>query len=147
MRQLGTLFVTLVLLAPTVGCSNFNKEWTKAASLAAPGDRLTGRWKGSWKSDKSGHNGGLMCVARPAGADKYRLRFEATYLWLLHFGYTLTTEADPQDLVTYVTGEADLGSMAGGKYEYEGHADGRVFYLNYKTNQGDFGHFSLRRVN
>lgn len=137
----------LTLLASLVGCSDFNKDWKQGASLASPDDRLAGRWKGSWKSDKSGHSGGLSCIARRSGDDAYRLRFEATYLAVLHFGYTLNTSSDVQPDVTYVTGEADLGSMAGGHYEYEGHTDGRIFYLNYKTSGGDFGHFKLSRVN
>jgi hypothetical protein len=147
-----TRLVVVLLLSATLysgGCSSaFQREWKSSAATAAPegqrDDHLTCRWKGSWKSDKSGHSGGLRCVATQIGDDTYRCRFDATYALLLRFGYTMGMTADVRDDVTYVAGEQDLGKSYGGVYEYEGESDGKTFRLNYRTNN-DYGHFTLKR--
>ena len=144
--------VCLVLAAVCLsgGCSSqFQGEWRRAAAAegrAADGgaaDHLSGRWKGSWRSDKSGHSGGLRCVASKTGEDTYRAKFNATYGLLLRFDYAMTMTADVRDEVTYVAGEQDLGKY-GGVYVYEGQSNGRTFRLNYRT-KNDYGHFKLRR--
>ena len=145
-----TLLATLIIATLWGGgCSSaFQKEWRNAAAdtagAEAPADHLSGRWKGSWKSDKSGHSGGLRCVVRPTGPDAYRARFDATYALLLRFGYTMNMTADVREDVTYVAGEQDLGKSYGGVYEYEGESDGKSFRVNYRT-KSDYGHFTLRR--
>lgn len=141
-----------ILLAAALlggGCSSsFQKEWRRAAvtdaGSPAADDHLSGRWKGSWKSDKSGHSGGLRCVVSPTGDDTYRARFDATYALLLRFGYTMNMTADVREDVTYVAGEQDLGKRYGGVYEYEGQSNGKTFRLNYRT-KNDYGHFTLKR--
>jgi hypothetical protein len=136
------LLASIVLAAG--GCaSKFQSEW-KSAAAAAPQDHLSGRWKGSWKSDKSGHSGGLRCVASRTGDDAYRAHFNATYALLFRFGYTMHMTADVREDTTYVAGEEDLGKKVGGVYEYEGQADGKTFRLNYRT-KNDYGHFTLTR--
>jgi hypothetical protein len=147
--RVPTRFVLLLLAAllpAAPGCSGFQDQWKRAAvaQASAQPDHLTGRWKGSWKSDKSGHAGGLRCIATRTGDETYRCRFDATYMLLLRFGYTMNMTADAREDVTYVAGEADLGKTAGGVYEYEGQANGRTFRLNYRT-KNDYGHFTLKR--
>src|SRR5687767_2310227 len=119
------------------GChSQFQSEWRRAAVAEVDAtDHLSGRWKGSWKSDKSGHSGGLRCVATKTGDDTYRAKFNATYGLLLRFGYTMNMTADVREELTYVAGEQDLGNSYGGVYEYEGKADGKTFRLNYRTKK------------
>ena len=140
------LLLLAALLTSAPGCSSFQDQWKRAAVAQASDqpDHLAGRWKGSWKSDKSGHSGGLRCIATKTGEDAYRCRFDATYALLLRFGYTMNMTADAREDVTYVAGEADLGKTAGGVYEYEGRADGKTFRLNYRT-KNDYGHFTLKR--
>ena len=41
-------------------------------------------------------------------------------------------------------GGADLGWYAGGRYEYQGHADGRDFFSTYH-NKSDHGDFRMKR--
>src|SRR5688572_6213978 len=129
------------------GCSTaFQNEWRRAAVAdpsAESSDHLAGRWKGSWKSDKSGHSGGLRCVATKTGEDTYLAKFNATYGLLLRFDYKMGMTADVRDEVTCVAGEQDLGKY-GGVYTYEGQADGKTFRLNYRTKK-DHGHFTLKR--
>ena len=142
--RLIPLLAALLSVAP--GCSGFQDQWKRAAVAQSSDhpDHLAGRWKGSWKSDKSGHAGGLRCIATRTGEDTYRCRFDATYMLLLRFGYTMNMTADAREDVTYVAGEADLGKTAGGVYEYEGQANGKTFRLNYRT-KNDYGHFTLKR--
>jgi hypothetical protein len=144
-----TLLLTVAALVFVGGCSSqFQSDWKRTAVAEAPGkppaDHLSGRWKGSWKSDKGGHSGGLRCLVSRTGPDAYRARFDATYMMLLRFGYAMKMTADVRDDVTYVAGEEDLGKSYGGVYEYEGQADGKNFRLNYRT-KSDYGHFTLKR--
>jgi hypothetical protein len=137
-----TLLTVLLLCG---GCaSKFQREWKSAAAASAPQDHLSGRWKGTWKSDKTGHSGGLRCVATRTGDDSYRAHFNASYFLLFRFGYTMNMTADLREDMTYVAGEEDLGKKVGGVYEYEGQADGKTFRLNYRTKK-DYGHFTLAR--
>ena len=145
-RLLPILLMTTLLAG---GCSSaFQREWKRSAvadsGSRAAEDHLSGRWKGSWKSDKSGHSGGLRCIVTPTGDDTYRARFDATYALLLRFGYTMEMTADAREDVTYVAGEQDLGKRYGGVYEYDGESDGRTFRINYRT-KSDYGHFALKR--
>ena len=144
----ATRFV-LLLSAFTLtagGCSSgFQNEWKRAAVAdVAPEDHLSGRWKGTWRSDKSGHSGGLRCVATRTGTDTYRAKFNATYGLLLRFDYKMDFAADVREDQTYVAGEQDLGKTYGGVYTYEGASNGKTFRLNYRT-KSDYGHFTLKR--
>jgi len=137
--------VVLAAIVLSGGCSSaFQREWRSAATTTQPDDHLSGRWKGSWKSDKSGHAGGLRCVAHPVDGDTYRCKFNATYALLLRFDYTMDMTADIREDVTYVAGEQDIGKSYGGVYTYEGQSDGKTFRLNYRT-KNDYGHFTLKR--
>lgn len=147
--MLNRIRIILFLLAVALfsgGCaSQFQRDWKRSAVAdAGADDHLSGRWKGSWKSDKSGHSGGLRCIAAKADDGAYRCRFNATYALLLRFGYTMEMTADVREDLTYVAGEQDLGKMYGGVYEYEGQSNGKMFRLNYRT-KNDYGHFTLKR--
>jgi|tagenome__1003787_1003787.scaffolds.fasta_scaffold18071118_1 hypothetical protein len=148
--RITTLLLTAAAaLLSAAGCSpQFQSDWKRTAAAEVPGqpppDHLSGRWKGSWKSDKSGHSGGLRCIVTKTGDETYRANFNATYMALLRFSYSMDMTADVRDEETYVQGEEDLGKSYGGVYEYEGQADGKTFRINYKTNS-DYGHFSLKR--
>jgi hypothetical protein len=144
-----TLLLTAAALFLAGGCSpQFQSDWKRTEAAEVPGrppaDHLSGRWKGSWKSDKSGHGGGLRCIVSRTGDETYKAHFNATYMALLRFSYSMDMTADVRDDVTYVSGEEDIGKSYGGVYAYEGQADGRTFRLNYKTDS-DYGHFSLKR--
>ena len=144
MRYPLTPLAILLLLLSTGCASKFQTEWKSAAGAPTPQDHLSGRWKGSWKSDKSVHSVGLRSVVTRTGDDAYRAHFNATYALLFRFGYTMHMTADVREDMTYVAGEEDLGKNVGGVYEYEGQADGKTFRLNYRTSK-DFGHFTLKR--
>src|SRR4051794_3560806 len=144
-NRIGVIAVCSLLLLAGGCTSKFQSDWKRSAVEAPADDHLSGRWKGSWKSDKFGHSGGLRCLVAPTGEGEgaYRARFDATYMLLLRFGYAMNMTADVREDETFVAGEQDLGKSYGGVYEYEGQADGKTFRLNYKT-KSDYGHFTLK---
>ena len=147
------VLLPLVLLAaplPLGGCSRFESDWrspavVRAASEAqATGDRLRGRWKGSWKSRANGHSGSLRCIMTRLDDATYRAQFHATFGLVFQFDYTVNMDVRRENDVAYFSGKADLGQMAGGVYEYDGHADGSVFHSTYRSRD-DHGYFRMRR--
>jgi len=136
------LFMPLVVLLGA-GCSSFNREWKKAGRNPVAASGLEGRWKGQWISDVNSHHGKLRCIIKKEG-DVYQARFHAKYKKILGFGYTVPLKAEATDNGYKFHGEADLGSLAGGVYHYEGHADATNFLSTYSCKY-DHGTFQLQR--
>ena len=142
--RIGTFCVLVALAA--CGCSKFETDWRSDAvrKMAADRDELAGRWKGGWKSEKSGHSGSLRAIVTKLDDDTYRARFDASWALLMRFGYEMELTPDRRDGVVYVSGEENIGNNLGGVYEYDGKADGKVFRCNYRT-RNDYGYFRLTR--
>ena len=70
--------------------------------------------------------------------------FHATFALVLQFDYTVNMNVEQRDDATHFTGQADLGKMAGGLYDYAGHADGKTFESTYRSGS-DHGYFKLQR--
>ena len=140
------LFAVITAL-PLLGCSRFESDWRSPALQLAPApetDRLAGRWKGSWKSKANGHGGSLRCITTKLDEDTYRASFHATFGLVFQFDYPVNMDVDHRVDATHFTGQADLGRMAGGVYEYAGHADGEGFYSTYRSRD-DHGYFKMKR--
>lgn len=140
--------LALLVLMPTVvlvgaSCSSFNREWRKVGRNAVASSGLEGRWEGEWSSDVNGHRGRLRCIVNK-DEDVYRARFHAKYRKILSFGYTVPLKAEPTENGYKFRGEADLGSLAGGIYHYEGHADATNFFSTY-SSKSDHGTFQMQR--
>ena len=138
----------LLVIIPTVvligaSCSSFNREWRKVGRNAVAPSGLEGRWEGEWISEVNGHHGRLRCIVN-RDEDVYRARFHAKYRKILSFGYTVPLKAEPTENGYKFRGEADLGSLAGGIYHYEGHADGTNFFSTYSSKY-DHGTFEMQR--
>src|SRR5882672_8501683 len=138
----------LLVIMPTVvligaSCSSFNREWRKVGRNAVAPSGLEGRWEGEWISEVNGHHGRLRCIVN-RDEDVYRARFHAKYRKILSFGYTVPLKAEPTENGYKFRGEADLGSLAGGIYHYEGHADGTNFFSTYSSKY-DHGTFEMQR--
>ena len=138
----------LLVIMPTVvligaSCSSFNREWRKVGRNAVAPSGLEGRWEGEWISEVNGHHGRLRCIVN-RDEDVYRARFHAKYRKILSFGYTVPLNAEPTENGYKFRGEADLGSLAGGIYHYEGHADGTNFFSTYSSKY-DHGTFEMQR--
>jgi hypothetical protein len=138
----------LALLAATslfaAGCSTFNRDWKKAAATPAGNTLLEGRWEGSWRSDVNGHTDRLRCLITKLDQGLYQARFHAKYRKIFSFGYTVPLRAENTNGQVHFSGEADLGSLAGGLYKYKGHAEATNFFSTY-TCKYDHGTFQMGR--
>ena len=134
------LVVVALLAVLFCGCSSFNRAWNQAARTPVPPGSIEGRWEGRWLSAANGHDGRLRCLITKDSEETYQARFRATYKKLLHFGYTVPLQVTRSNGVWSFRGEADLGSMAGGVYHYEGSATPEHFHSTYdsKYDRGDF---------
>jgi hypothetical protein len=126
------------------GCSTFNNDWKRMAAEPISASGIQGRWEGTWRSDVNGHNGRLRCIISAQGEGKYQARFYATYRRILHFGYPVTLDAQKTNDVFKFKGEADLGWLAGGRYEYEGQITPTNFFSIYRSKH-DHGVFQMTR--
>lgn len=138
--------VALALLLTATGCSSFNREWRQAAKQPHPANDITGRWEGRWISEVSGHNNKLQALVNPVDAGHYDVKFHAAYKkWItVHFGYTVRMEARPTGSGVAFHGSEDLGTLAGGIYTYDGHADATNLFSTYKSKY-DSGQFEMER--
>jgi len=139
----------LIVLMPAVvlvgaSCSSFNREWRKSGRNPVAASGLEGRWEGQWISDANGHHGKLRCIIVKEG-EVYRARFHAKYRKILSFGYTVPLKAEATPNGFKFQGEADLGTLAGGVYNYEGHAEATNFFSTYSCKY-DHGTFQMQRA-
>jgi len=142
-RKISLLLFMPVVVLLGAGCSTFNREWKKIGRKPVAVSGLEGRWEGQWISEVNGHHGKLRCIVKKEG-DLYHARFRAKYKRILTFGYTVPLKAESTDNGYKFSGEADLGSLAGGIYGYEGHADATNFFSTYSCKY-DHGTFQMER--
>ena len=162
----------LVALSLLSGCSTpttrFEKQW-KAASveydrheldrqqqqhrepLTAPETRrelvVDGPWEGKWWSSANSHWGALRCVLTRTGPDTYAANFHATYFRIFSYSYSMPLRVERRDdayNVMYFDGETNLGWLAGGRYQYSGHASADEFMFTYRSSR-DYGYFEMTR--
>ena len=105
---------------------------------------MEGRWIGTWRSEASGHHGGLRCIVTREGPTGHIARFRATWAHILGFEYRVPVGVKELDGAQEFTGSKNLGSLVGGVYTYQGRvADGK-FYSSYSCRI-DHGSFEMRR--
>lgn len=150
--RLVALLWVAALLPLASGCA-FDRNWkrlaTATAAAAQPahateGDPLAGRWEGTWRSEANNHSGKLRAIVTPVDATTYRADFDATYLGILRFGYSMSLAAQPAGHLTRFQGAENLGWLAGGLYRYDGTTDGRSFDCAYQS-KADHGRFTMTR--
>jgi hypothetical protein len=136
--------VGLGLIAALAGCSSFDNDWQAAQGFAAG---IEGRWEGTWSSDANGHEGGLRCLVTRRSDEGFDARYHATYSGFcgtVSFEYTVPIKVRSGPDGWHLQGQADLGWLAGGVYEYDGLATPERFFCNYEASE-DHGIFTLRR--
>lgn len=143
-----TLLLTAALLPLAGGCA-FDRKWNRMGSepSAKADTGLAGRWVGTWTSERSNHKGKLRAIITPVNEITYRADFNATYLGILRFGYSMNLTARPEEGsagATRFTGQENLGWIAGGLYQYEGVTDGQTFECTYQA-KSDHGRFRMTR--
>ena len=127
------------------GCSSFNRDWRQAAQVPAQG--VEGRWIGDWHSDYNQHEGPLRCLITQKDGGIYHARFHAKYksgFLTIGYPYDMDMTISRADESYRFKGEADLGWMAGGVYQYDGNGTAAVIDMNYRASK-DFGTFKLER--
>ena len=77
----GPLSLVLAFLLLCTGCC-YDCRWADAGKIPTPADTITGRWTGTWKSEASGHEGGLRSIVTPSTPGHYHADFHATFAWI-----------------------------------------------------------------
>lgn len=141
----GLIALLLAMLAFASGCSTFDRDWNRAATVPESG--FAGRWTGTWHSDANGHNDALRCVITPATGDVYPARFHAKYhkgIFHFTFGYTVPLTVTNTGGIFEFAGVSNLGWYAGGIYRYRGTANATNFFATYDSKY-DRGTFEMHR--
>ncbi|MSU63108.1 MAG: hypothetical protein EXS31_12065 [Pedosphaera sp.] len=126
------------------GCTAFRSEWKSARNITTPAEDISGRWKGTWQSDATGHHGGLRCVVTMLDPVSYRFFYDASYKRILHGYYTITQTVTRAERTFKLQGSAELPKIFGGHYDYEGTATTTNLISNY-TTKADHGVFQMIR--
>ncbi len=146
-RILGLVLMLAAGAMVLSGCSSYERDWEAAVAKPLPTNDITGPWKGTWKSDMNQHTGGLRAIVTKEEDGSYYVRYKATYDLIfipVTFEHDATLKANVRDGAVYFEGSQDLGWLAGGVYEYTGHATNKDFVSKYKS-KGDHGAYSLKR--
>lgn len=114
-----------------------------AAERCQCGTDLSGKWKGSWRSAKSNHQGRLKAKFVRRDADHYRATFSGTFFRILPFRYVVTLQAIEDDGRVYLSGSKRLPIF--GVFHFDAEADGDYFHAFYRS-RNDHGVFELHRV-
>jgi hypothetical protein len=133
-----------LIVVLSVGCSSFNRDWKRAAALAAPTNDIAGAWEGKWVSDANGHNGRLRCLLTQTNEMIYEARYHAKFWKIFSYRYTVPMRVRRNAAGFTFTGDANLGWLAGGVYEYRGFASPTNFFSTYVSKQ-DQGTFRMQR--
>jgi hypothetical protein len=108
---------------------------------------IEGPWEGKWRSSKESHSGALRCVLTRTGPDTYNAEYHATYFLIFRYSYSMPLRVQRRDEAYNVVsfdGETNLGWLAGGKYQYSGHASADEFMCTYRSSR-DYGYFEMTR--
>jgi hypothetical protein len=123
----------------------FHREWKRYETQPGQKDAIVGRWQGEWVSEQSGHRGELKCVLSPAAENRYTACFYASYSLIFKVGYVTPLQVQRRDGRTFLEGEADLGTLAGGIYRCNGEVNGDDLTCHYSCKY-DHGVFRLKRL-
>ncbi|MGH9360534.1 MAG: hypothetical protein ACRD2T_01350 [Thermoanaerobaculia bacterium] len=143
-RQGRRAAISLVWLAGLAGCSTFDRDFRSALGAHPDPEPLLGAWEGGWRSEVTGHTGGLRALITRAEKGGFRTRYRATYGCCFSFEYTVEMTVEPRGEALGFRGSADLGWLAGGVYSYEGQVKGAEFTSAYRS-KSDRGVFEMRR--
>ena len=145
-RSRSCLLVACLLLAG--GCSSFPRDF--AAAKVPGGGSIAGPWVGEWVSH-GGHRGELRCMLDPQHgsgipilADRFDARFEAKFWGIFTAHYTVLLTGAPEGDAIHLSGDHDLGWLAGGAYHYDARVTARKFDAMYRSH-ADEGEFHMLR--
>src|SRR5262249_10893638 len=125
--------------------SEFERCWKTYRVPTSGADPFEGQWVGEWQSEANGHRGELRCLLTHTEPEVWQARFHATYARVLRVCYSVLLKASGAGETLRLKGEADLGMLAGGIYEYEGQLSAEMFNSKYRCKY-DHGTFTLKRL-
>ncbi|HEY3861220.1 MAG TPA: hypothetical protein VGO59_04965 [Verrucomicrobiae bacterium] len=138
LRKISHLLAALVNNA-----SDFKRRWNEPSPPPTAENGLQGRWQGEWISEANGHHGALRCLLARGASGDYKATFHAVYASILRVCYTVPLHGEWSGGKIKLEGEADLGSLAGGIYHYEGEAGEQELVCAYRCKY-DRGTFRLK---
>ena len=149
LRMFAPPVAAVLIFTALAGCSSFDRDWRAyERPIGAPADSPIGRWQGTWLSEKTGHTGKLRCIiaAKTPGVydHQYTARYHATWGEIFSGQYTTSLTAHEDGQRKVFQGNFDLGFLAGGVYQYDGHVQGDDMSVTYQS-KGDEGTYQLRR--
>ena len=137
------LVLWLVLLCVGAGCS-FNRDWRRMAAYPLRTNDVSGRWIGHWRSDVNGHHGQLRCILIQHSGDAYMASFRARFWKIFATSYTVPLTLTATNAHYIFEGKANLGSLGGGQYTYDGTVTPFAMESIYNSKH-EYGTFVLRR--
>jgi hypothetical protein len=123
--------------------SAFDRLWRENQAGRDQMERLSVRWHGEWTSEVNNHRGELRCLLRRDSPTQMEARFSAVFARWLRVCYTVLLKTEASNNSLRLNGEADLGMLAGGIYEYEGELNRDRFECTYRCKY-DHGIFRLK---
>jgi hypothetical protein len=132
-----------LVLVVTTGCS-FNRDWKRAAASRTPTNDIAGAWVGHWRSDVNNHNGKLWCILTPHAPNAYMARYKARFWKIFTAKYSVPLSVTNMNGDFRFSGTANLGTLGGGIYTYEGSATPTNFQSRYRSKR-DHGTFTMTR--
>lgn len=107
----------------------------------AMADSPTGRWRGSWSSQTSGHKGPMRARIRQVDSNTYRALFVGRFAGVVPFMYPATLERVPGTQNCYQSSQR-LPLM--GTYRMTASISSGRFNANYRSRR-DRGTFRMRK--
>lgn len=149
-NRFGLFSVMLIMMVSGAGCGGFGAAWdrhAKESEYADTNDPMVGRWSGRWASTQNAHDGDLRAIIRPVEgkAGLYEAWFWARWAGVLTGDYRVQLTTTSEGDTIHFKGSKDLGSLAGGVYQYTGQVHDDRFTAIYEASS-DEGIFTMERV-
>lgn len=128
-------------------CTGIPAGW-QDAKRAGHGDPVNGAWIGTWRSEATGHTGGLRAVISsvPGRSDVRSFRFRASWAKIFCAGFQLEAGVKRTAPDTWtVTASKDLGRLFGGTFTCNGTIHNDVFSARYDARM-DRGIMEMQRL-
>lgn len=135
--------ISHLLAALVNNASDFKHRWSRQTPAPSTANGLQGRWQGEWISEENGHRGALRCLLVRSPSGEYEAAFHAVYATILRVAYKVPLHGQWSAGKLKLAGDADLGSLAGGVYSYQGEADEKDFICAYRCKY-DHGAFRMK---
>ncbi len=113
----------------------------KSGGRDAGGEGTEGAWSGTWRNEKYNTSGKISCQAEPAGGDRWKAHFFGEFQGE-PFSYKVDMTGQKEGARTVLSGKANVDGDA---YRWEGYISDQEFVGNFKSEQGNYGQFKMRK--